>query len=254
MATQQQKKFTILLVGDSCTDRYQYGLVDRLSPEAPVPVFQPKYEETRPGMAGNVYDNLTTLGCTVDFDTNSEKIIKTRYIDLRSHQHLMRVDQDCELRPWTNNRKYLTRYDAIVISDYDRGFVTYEAVKSLRANYSGPIFVDTKKKDLAEFAGCTVKINELEASRATSRNDDLIVTQGDRGAVYYHRGLSTQYLAERVEVADVCGAGDTFLAALTFEYLRSRGHMDRAIEFAIKASAITVQHTGVYAPELKEIL
>jgi D-beta-D-heptose 7-phosphate kinase/D-beta-D-heptose 1-phosphate adenosyltransferase len=254
MATQQQKKFNILLVGDSCTDRYQYGVVDRLSPEAPVPVFQPGYEMTRPGMAGNVYENLTALGCTVDFDTNTEKIIKTRYIDSRSHQHLMRVDQDCELAAWVRRRQHLSHYDAVVVSDYNRGFITYAAVKELRAEYTGPIFIDTKKTDLQQFSGCLVKINELEASRAVSRNDNLIVTRGDRGADYYYRSVETHYPAAAVEVADVCGAGDTFLAGLTFEYLRTQGNMARAIEFAIKASAVTVQHTGVYAPELKEIL
>ena len=252
MATQQQKKFTILLIGDSCTDSYQYGVVDRLSPEAPVPVFQPRWEEGRPGMAGNVYENLINLGCSVDFETNSEKIVKTRYIDIRSRQHLMRVDRDVVLKPWVNNKKSLTRYDAIVISDYDRGFVTSEAVRQLREQYTGPIFIDTKKRDLAQFSGCIVKINELEYSRSTSKCDNLIVTQGDRGAHYYDRGLVTEYPAQRVEVADVCGAGDTFLAALAFEYLR-RGNYWLAIEFAIRASAVTVQHTGVYAPELKEI-
>jgi D-beta-D-heptose 7-phosphate kinase/D-beta-D-heptose 1-phosphate adenosyltransferase len=203
-------------------------------------------------MAGNVYENLVALGCTVDFETNSEKIIKTRYIDSRSRQHLMRVDRDCQLRAWVNTKKYLTRYNAIVISDYDRGFVTYEAVRQLREQYTGPVFIDTKKRDLAQFTGCLVKINELEYSRATSQCDTLIVTQGDRGARYYDRGLVTEYPAERVEVADVCGAGDTFLAALTFEYLNT-GNYAQAIDFAIKASAVTVQHTGVYAPELKEI-
>jgi sugar/nucleoside kinase (ribokinase family) len=55
-----------------------------------------------------------------------------------------------------------------------------------------------------------------------------------------------------IAVTDVCGAGDTFLAALCYEYLKSN-NMDLAIEFAIRASAVTVQHIGVYAPTLEEI-
>jgi sugar/nucleoside kinase (ribokinase family) len=55
-----------------------------------------------------------------------------------------------------------------------------------------------------------------------------------------------------VEVADVCGAGDTFLAALAYGYLEHKD-MQLAIEFAMQASAVTVQHVGVYAPTIKEI-
>ena len=55
-----------------------------------------------------------------------------------------------------------------------------------------------------------------------------------------------------VEVADVTGAGDTFLAALTYQYLATNSIED-AIKFANKASSITVQHVGNYAPTLEEI-
>ena len=58
---QQQKQFKILLLGDNCTDVYQYGTVDRISPEAPVPVFKFSHEENRPGMAGNVFENLKLM-------------------------------------------------------------------------------------------------------------------------------------------------------------------------------------------------
>ena len=58
--------------------------------------------------------------------------------------------------------------------------------------------------------------------------------------------------APNVEVSDVTGAGDTFLAALTFEYLKTKD-IARAVKFAVKASAVTVQHLGVYAPGLKDI-
>ena len=58
MNTQQPKKYKILLIGDNCVDVYQYGTVDRISPEAPVPVFKFSHEERKPGMAGNVANNL----------------------------------------------------------------------------------------------------------------------------------------------------------------------------------------------------
>jgi sugar/nucleoside kinase (ribokinase family) len=61
------------------------------------------------------------------------------------------------------------------------------------------------------------------------------------------------YSAEIVgDVTDVCGAGDTFLAALAYKFLET-GNMGDAVKFANKASAVTVQHIGVYAPRLEEI-
>ena len=55
----------VLLIGDSCTDVYVYGDVRRLNPEAPVPILEPKREETSRGMAWNVYNNMLAFGLDV---------------------------------------------------------------------------------------------------------------------------------------------------------------------------------------------
>lgn len=244
---QQQTLFKILLVGDDCTDVYRYGSVDRISPEAPVPVFVPKYDIVKDGMAGNVRKNLEALGCEVNF-LHGETSKKTRLIDIRSKQQIVRIDHDVTSAPITIETA-LPDYDAIVISDYNKGTVDYELIEDLCRSYSAPIFVDTKKTDLARLQGCFIKINELEFSRLTSTpTDGLIVTYGELGVVYNEFAFG----ARSVEVADVCGAGDTFLAALTYEYLNTKD-MHKAIGFAINASAVTVQHLGNYAPTLKEI-
>jgi D-beta-D-heptose 7-phosphate kinase/D-beta-D-heptose 1-phosphate adenosyltransferase len=245
---QQHKKFKILLIGDDCVDVYQYGTVDRISPEAPVPVFKYEFEETRPGMAANVKANLEVLGCEVHY-LHGKTTTKTRLIDRRSKQHIVRIDNDIRSLPLVFIDT-VELYDAIVISDYDKGTVSYDLVKTLRQSYHGPIFIDTKKRDLTQFKGCIVKINAYEFSLLESNSaDDIIVTQGDKGAEW----KGTLYPANRVEVADVCGAGDTFLSALTFQYLTTK-NMIEAIKFAINASSVTVQHLGVYAPTLQEIL
>ena len=80
MDSQPQKKFNILLIGDTCVDVYQYGTIDRLSPEAPVPVFVPTHQDSKPGMSGNVYVNLIKLGCHVNH-LHGEYSKKTRLID-----------------------------------------------------------------------------------------------------------------------------------------------------------------------------
>ena len=56
----------ILVVGDIMLDRYEYGNVERISPEAPVPVFRPSRQKTMLGGVGNVAANLAALGCSVD--------------------------------------------------------------------------------------------------------------------------------------------------------------------------------------------
>lgn len=248
---QQQKLFKILLIGDECTDEYQYGTVDRISPEAPVPVFKLGRHEVRPGMAGNVRENLKALGLTVDAILGSAGV-KTRLIDSRSRQHIARIDQDLAVSPVDLSGVDFDQYHAVVVSDYNKGAVTYEAVENIVKVYKGPIFVDTKKHDLSRFHGCILKINETEYNARYSVNDNLIVTLGDRGAVWRRYFDEQFFRARSVEIADVCGAGDTFLSALVYEYLQSKD-IPEAIKFAIRASAVTVQHIGVHAPKLEEI-
>lgn len=245
--TQQQIQYNVLLIGDSCIDIYCYGSCDRLSPEAPVPVLKFSKTVTKPGMASNVKDNLESFGIAVDFITNNEEIQKLRYIDEKTGQHLLRVDYESPLVPWSGRLMVpLESYDAIVISDYNKGFLTYEHIEQLRQNFNGPIFLDTKKTDLERFNGCVVKINEIEYKNRKSMPDNLIVTLGSDGAMRKHIDQEAIYPTKRVEVTDVCGAGDTFLSALTFEHLRSKD-FNKSIPFANQCSAITVQHRGVYS-------
>ena len=198
-------------------------------------------------MAGNVCNNLVNLGCTVTF-IHGEPSTRTRLIDMRSKQHIVRIDNDVYAEPVIDLTDLDLTADAIVISDYQKGTVSYELIETLRKEYTGPIFVDTKKPDLARFEGCFVKINKMEMMLSSSQPSDLIVTLSENGVSYKDRW----YPAKEIEVVDVTGAGDTFLAALTYSYIVNRD-IDIAINFAISASAVTVQHTGVYAPTEDEI-
>ena len=245
--SQVPKSWKILLLGDTCTDKYVYGTVDRLSPEAPVPVFVPKYEENRRGMAGNVEENLKTLGCDVSLLT-LEGGTKTRFIDSRSNQQIMRLDQDAKGGPIELVVGIPPIYDAVVISDYNKGCISYELVEQVLQQFKGPVFIDTKKTDLARFEGAFVKINSLENSLAKTLPSQIIVTLGRQGCEY----AGQVYSAPQVEVADVCGAGDTFLAALVYQFLTTN-QIPEALLFANRAAAVTVKHMGVYAPTLKEI-
>jgi len=245
---QQQKHYKVILIGDMCVDEYQYGTVDRISPEAPVPIFCPVDVDFKNGMAANVEANLQNLGITVT-SYFSDKSTKIRMIDMRSKQHLLRIDHDSVCTPIQISDIVDQQVDAVVVSDYNKGSVTYELIDQLIDRFTVPIFIDTKKTDLARFGNCFLKINELEYKKRTSDGINMIVTHGGSHVQYgTHR-----FPVPTVPVFDVCGAGDTFLAALTYEYLNT-ADMQMAIEFAIRASAITVQHFGVYAPTLKDII
>ena len=108
----------VLLLGDSCEDEYIYGRCERISPEAPVPVLKYAKIKTKPGMAGNVCLNLQAFGIDVTFLTNSESIVKTRFIDEKSNQQILRMDNEEKVKPLLVPVS-TSSFDAVVISDFD---------------------------------------------------------------------------------------------------------------------------------------
>ena len=243
---QPQKQLKILLIGDSCTDEYVYGTCERLNPEAPVPILNLKRKETTRGMAWNVRENLMSFGMEVFILTNNESITKTRYIDEKSNQHILRVDDESPLEPMDYELPE-DEYDALVISDYDKGFLTQKKIFELTQWFDGPVFIDSKKTTLPGDA--YIKINEEEFKKITHYNPEtLIVTKGGKGAEYNGK----LYEGEKVKVYDVVGAGDTFLSALVYFYLLC-GTIEKAIPYANKASAIAVQNFGTYVLTEKDV-
>jgi bifunctional ADP-heptose synthase (sugar kinase/adenylyltransferase) len=121
----------ILVIGDSCTDIFRYGKVTRIAPEAPVPIIVPELETTNPGMAGNVVANLKALGAEVDFVTNTTEIRKVRYVCSKYNHLLLRVDENDTCEPFNIGLLYLNKYDAVIISDYCKGFLSEEDIKQI---------------------------------------------------------------------------------------------------------------------------
>jgi len=232
----------VLLIGDSCEDRYFYGDAKRLSPEAPVPILEYRRGVTSQGMAMNVFNNLKAFGVSINMITNEEKIIKTRFIDEKSNQQILRSDEEPEIKPFPYKMPE-NKYDILVISDYNKGFISQEKMFELVEWFDGPVFIDTKKRYVPD--RCYVKVNDIEYENLETKTNNLIITRGGEGAEYQGK----LYPAEKVKVFDVVGAGDTFLAALTYGYL-NYGSIEEAIPLANKAAAIAVSHTGTYV--LKE--
>lgn len=237
----QQKQFKVLLIGDSCIDEYVYGRCDRLNPEAPVPVLSYSDKKFLNGMAWNVKNNLESFGAEIYLLTQKEKITKTRYIDSKSNQQILRVDTEPELTQFDYELPDQNEYDALVISDYDKGFITTQKMFELVEWFDGPVFIDSKKTNLP-VDGAFIKINELEYSKLEIKDSPyLIVTRGSAGAEYQGK----LYPGVKVNTFDVCGAGDTFLSALVVFYLKY-GRIEDAIPYANKAASIAVQHQGTY--------
>ncbi|MDR1398197.1 MAG: D-glycero-beta-D-manno-heptose-7-phosphate kinase [Desulfarculales bacterium] len=190
----------ILVLGDVMLDRFIWGTVKRISPEAPVPVVEVSGETVMLGGAGNVLRNLITLGARADLcgvvgkdgsavrikelvralkadvlglteDPERPSTVKTRVI--AHSQQLVRIDQENRAplsralteRLWEYLEKALPAADAVIVSDYAKGVVSAPLMARLSGAYSGIISVDPKVENLSFFRGATVITpNHLEAA------------------------------------------------------------------------------------------
>lgn len=235
----------ILVIGDSCTDVFIYGKCDRMCPDAPVPIFLPMSMRHNGGMAANVAHNITALGVECHLVGNIEKVEKTRYVDQKTNHMFLRVDSGEEhiQRIDSLTSSILEGYQAVVISDYDKGFLEEEDIQFI-CEHHPCVFLDTKKIlgpwcDKAKF----VKINEKEFTRTrhtVDNVDNMIITLGERGCQY--QGI--EYPVEKVEVKDMSGAGDTFLAGLVVKYVET-SDIAQSLVFANDCSTKVVQRRGV---------
>jgi len=254
----------VLVIGDGCKDIFQYGKCERLSPEAPVPVFKPTKKNNNGGMAVNVYANLLALGIDCDIITDSGAT-KTRFVDEISNQMLLRVDENDEIAPIQHEILAAIPFDdysVIIISDYNKGFLYDNDIKFIAKNHK-QVFLDTKKKfgHWVDNIFC-IKINKKEFMRNKQWLDFqfdnlLIVTLGNEGAMYkYPKEDVYEYQTilnnEDHPVRDLSGAGDTFMAALVAKYLE-KNNIPEAIKFANKCSSWVVTQKGVVTIDLNKI-
>ena len=126
----------VLVVGEVCNDITYFCNVSRISPEAPVPVADLIWKSRTDGMAGNVDSNLRAFGIDTTFlhQRLTQHIDKTRYVDMKSGQHLLRADSTHpKITPLdVATIENINQYNAIVISDYNKGFVAYDTAIQLR--------------------------------------------------------------------------------------------------------------------------
>jgi D-beta-D-heptose 7-phosphate kinase/D-beta-D-heptose 1-phosphate adenosyltransferase len=238
----------ILVIGETCRDVFTYGICTRLSPESPVPVFNPIETITNDGMAKNVHSNILSLDVDCHLVTNPswQDITKTRFIEKRSNHMFLRVDKNDSNYGRINLKNInFKEYDIVVISDYDKGFVTEEDIEAISRLHT-VTFLDTKKK-LGNWCKNIkfIKINNFEYDKTkdslTSQlKDKMIITLGGGGAQYQGK----IFPVDKVEVKDVAGAGDTFIAGLVVKYSETQSIAD-SIDFANQCATLAVQKRGV---------
>ena len=239
----------ILVIGDSCKDVHVYGKCERMCPDAPVPVFVPTKLKENLGMAGNVYQNILSLGFQADLKTNDVIIEKRRFVQEATNHMFLRVDSGEEdiKRSTGITKELLDEYDVVVISDYNKGFLLKKDIEFICNNHKN-VFIDTKKK-IADFCknAAFIKINSIEYNNSIEyiENNEwtrskIIQTCGSLGCKFYDE----IYPVEKVEIKDVCGAGDTFLASLCVKFLQTKDIV-KSIRFANECASVVVQLKGV---------
>lgn len=238
----------ILVIGESCKDVFVYCEAKRLAPDVPVPVLNVVRQTENPGMAANVYRILQQLEpneSALLTNQDWENVTKTRFVDEKSNHHFVRVDSPHVFDPVSIDLNVLKDYSLVAISDYNKGFLSEEAIQKICENHPN-VFIDTKKpiKSFARNARY-IKINDFEYQNSKpfltpELGSKIIHTAGENGC--YFNGQ--HYAVNKVEVKDVSGAGDSFFAALIVSFLR-QNDIDYAIRFANSIASETVKHRGV---------
>lgn len=286
----------MLVVGDVMLDRYWFGDVQRISPEAPVPVVLIGREEERLGGAANVAWNCKALGARTrllsvvgrdDAGAKLEKLLRKEGVEASLHrdrglsttqklrvvsrkQQLVRIDFE---RPPSSEvlasklaeyKRALDECNLVILSDYGKGGLAHIAEMIRSARRAGKrVLVDPKGDDYSRYKGASVitpniaELREVVGSWKDERDlgaraqklrqqlklEALLLTRGDAGMTLFRSARAVHVKAEKREVADVTGAGDTVIAALGV-MLAAGASLETAVRIANRAAGVVVGKLG----------
>jgi len=306
----------ILIIGDIMLDAYLIGTVDRISPEAPIPIVSVADREYRLGGAANVALNIKALGanpivCSVigndesgdklfnifrdnSLDTsgiytssNRKTTRKSRIIS--SNQHLLRVDEEITSPLNVSDEKTLKQtiykiiadknIHAVVFQDYDKGVITKSIIegtidRSISLNI--PVFVDPKRNNFFQYKNSTVfKPNFKEFIEAmgiiTSKTPEelliktakkfikenkiehLLLTLSEEGILIVNKTNHQHLPAEKRDITDVSGAGDTVISTATLCHISGFLPADTAL-ISNLAGGIVCEKPGVVTISKEKLL
>lgn len=242
----------IAVIGENCNDIFIYGDCNRLSPEAPVPVMIPIETKENLGMSGNVVKNIEALSdARIVHICQTEVIKKTRYVDKKSNHMFLRVDegesniQTLDLNISKTNA--IVNSDIVIVSDYDKGFLSDETIKKI-GSIAKLSILDSKKKLSKEIieSYTFVKLNESEYKQNIQFKEckNIITTLGSKGAQFDGKIYPSPSPKETI---DVSGAGDTFTASFILKYFETK-NVETSIIFANEMASVVVSKRGVATP------
>lgn len=240
----------IAVIGDFMIDHYLWGKSNRISPEAPVPVVEVEKEEDRLGGAGNVVNNLITLGADVlvssvigknskrmlklleeknidtsgiFIDKNRETIIKSRVI--ASHQQVIRYDRET-INPISEEyeskiidylNKHIENIEIILLSDYEKGVLTKtltQKIIKLANKFNKKLIIDPKKDFSKYINAWMLKPNKKELETAAGmqikNKEDLI-----KAGWMVKKELNLDYLLVTLSEDGMALFGDKFVEVPT---------------------------------------
>tara|TARA_S200000501_G_C20793014_1_gene730410 strand:+ start:463 stop:1395 length:933 start_codon:yes stop_codon:yes gene_type:complete len=269
----------IHVIGDLIIDEYWTGNVNRLSPEAPVPIVNLINKRSSLGGAGNVFTNIRAATNDVLLHGYKDHIHnyifetlkvegKLEYTEVMPHktrimsnQYLMsRIDHEKPIKETIVEDQFEidNPYDLVVLSDYNKGTIKNPQTIIQKAKrcivdpkkpleeYRGAWVLKPNKKEFEEWTGKELNPKQVlvEARRARDELnvEHFLVTLGPEGVVYVGDYIE-HYPAIETEVYDVTGAGDTFTAALALCCFMNM-HMYQSIIVANTMAGQAVKHQG----------
>ena len=220
-----------------------------------MPVLTDVYKEMNWGMAGNVQENLLAHNPDLNINLIHQKntIRKIRYLDDKTNHMFLRVDEgedEIDKLVLTPEKvEDITNSDLVIVSDYNKGFLTEEVLIQI-GKLSKLSIIDTKKtisEDLID-SFTFIKLNEHEYERnkniSDKNKDKFIITLGMNGAKHDDIVFLSPSPKQTI---DVSGAGDTFTAFFSLKYYETK-NISESIKFANQMASIVVSKRGVATP------
>ncbi len=248
----------VLVFGDVIVDKYIYGTSTRISPEAPVPVVTYKEEKESLGGAGLVYENLKSLGVDVTLlQTEQPRSVKTRIICDGHYITRIDDDKDADSNAVLANvlRSDFSQWDYVILSDYDKGVLDNAKQIIAHINSQGPKVIVDPKRYAHDYEGAwLVKPNNSEYTKFEfdEWQGNIITTDAGHSVSATIDNIQYTVPVEQVEVSDVTGAGDCFLAAFVYALTKDYSHQ-KCLEIAVSASTLSVKHQGTYILDKQDV-
>jgi D-beta-D-heptose 7-phosphate kinase/D-beta-D-heptose 1-phosphate adenosyltransferase len=294
----------IIVLGDIMLDINHICETSRQAPEAPIPIYEIKKTSYILGGAGNVAKNLsniktnveiiTVLGddmygkkiqemldtlniknkCYIDNKRNTTQKNRLFYSNKLVNRHDIENTNDIDINIETMIYNYIsekiTKLDAIIISDYNKGVITEKLCKkiiSIANNNSIPTFIDPKLKNINKYSNCfCFKPNMSEAIQLTKETNidlifssikthinpnNIIITDGSNG-IYLNNSEINYKHKEEINVIDVTGAGDIALCVLVYIWLLEKD-INLGCSIANFICGKSVQYLGNYNLSIHDI-